>query len=74
MTRAADIAAAADATVNAWPKVPAKDRNDLIARLKARGVVRPCQSDGYTVDLGDGLPTWRSDLDSVARLLLGHVD
>ena len=65
---------AADAVVATWASIAPEDRADLIARLTSAGVVRRCKSGGYSIDLGDGMPTWRPTEEAVERLFFGSRD
>lgn len=72
MSRAEQMAAAADATVAAWSTISPEDREDLITRLIASGHIRHCDSGGYAMDLGHG-PDWRSTKEALADILFGSA-
>lgn len=65
------VGTAADTVVASWASISPEERDDIVARLIDRNVIRICDTGGYSIDLGDGLPTWRPNLGGVNRLLFG---
>lgn len=59
MSRADQIAEAADAAVDTW-----------FGLGGLPGTVHKLKSGGYLVDVGDAFPVWRADMSAVRRLLL----
>ncbi len=74
MTRADQITAAAVTRVRTWHEIPADDRDAVLAALRRAGLIRECETGGFSVQLGgDPYPTWCPDMSSVQEVVAEHM-
>ncbi len=74
MTRADQITADAFARVRTWYEIPADDRDAVLAALRRAGLIRECETGGFSVQLGgDPFPTWCPDMVSVHEVVAEHM-